>query len=223
MGNLTEKYRPDTWKEVVGQAAAIRQIATAVKVSGIGGQAWYFIGRTGVGKTTMAYLLAHDFADPLNITEIDSQWATPKRLREIEAEFGQGGLDFGNQGRTGKAYIVNEAQELKTDAVKQLLATVERLPDHIAFFFTAMITEDELFEMLPGDRVVEAFTGRCQLVALESGDDTRQAFAERAREIAVKENLNGQAPEAYVELIDRCRGSMRRALQEIAAGKMYNG
>ena len=94
-----------------GQDAAIRQVATAVKVSGIGGQAWYFIGKTGTGKTTMAYLLANDFADPMNITEIDSQWVTPKRLREIESEFGQGGLDFGGQNQT----YVETANRMRKD------------------------------------------------------------------------------------------------------------
>lgn len=44
------------------------------------------------------------------------------------------------------------------------------------------------------------------------------AFAERVRQIAGKEGLDGKPLSAYVELVRKCRDNMRAMLQEVEAG-----
>ena len=68
---LYEKYRPQTFEEVLGQDKAIRQIQLAGR-TGFGGKAFWLSGPSGTGKTTLARIIARQIADDFCIEEYDS-------------------------------------------------------------------------------------------------------------------------------------------------------
>ena len=134
---------------------------------GLAGRAYWLSGKSGVGKTTIAKLLAEEIADPLNVEEYDAAELTPARIKEMErASFC---TRIGN--KQGLAYLVNEAHGLRSDAVRQLLVTLERIPGHAVWeFTTTKAGQESLFadeaerapahQPLPGDRTGGAGFGK---------------------------------------------------------------
>jgi DNA polymerase-3 subunit gamma/tau len=211
---LHEQYRPSNWTEVVGQEKALVQIE-ALRPRGFGGRAYWISGQSGTGKTTIAKLLAGEIAEPLCTEEIDATDMTPAKLREIEDNmqtYGWGGK--------GRAFIINEAHGLRKDAIRQLLVLLERLPSHVVMIFTTTCEGNEsLFE----DNIdAHPLLSRCQEIPL-SRRDLAQAFAERAKQIALAEGLNGMDDSEYLKLVRNCKNNMRAVLQAIEAGVMNNG
>ncbi len=211
---LSEKYRPATWRDVVGQDKALKRI-DAIRKRGLGGRAFWISGASGIGKTTIARLLAADVADPFNVQEIDATDLTASALRVIERDLGF----YGMGDRNGRAFIVNEAHGLRRDAIRQLLVMLERLPAHVLFLFTT--TLDGLETLFEGQIDAHPLLSRCVRVAL-TNQGLAPAFARRAREIADREGLNGKPESAYLRLIQRSKNNLRTALGEIEAGEMLD-
>jgi Holliday junction resolvasome RuvABC ATP-dependent DNA helicase subunit len=69
--SFAEQYRPTSLTEFIGNAKAV-QAAQFYMKRGLGGLAFWISGGTGLGKTTLARILAASVADPLSITEFDS-------------------------------------------------------------------------------------------------------------------------------------------------------
>ncbi len=80
MTQLHEQYRPTEWAEVVGQPKAIAAIER-FRARGFGGLAFWLAGASGVGKTTIARLIAAEVADPFWTEEIDPSELSLSRLR----------------------------------------------------------------------------------------------------------------------------------------------
>lgn len=211
--NLAEKHRPKTWDEVVGQEKAIARIRQLAQ-RGLSGRAFWISGPSGAGKTTIARLLAAEIADPLNVTEIDATALTPAALREVESSMQYYG--WGKGARNGKAYILNESHGLRKDAIRQLLVLLERLPAHVMVVFTTTCDGQALFEDYDD---ASPLLSRCVQIPL-ARRNLASAFAERARQIATAEGLNGRPIEEYVRLAKECRNNLRAMLQAVDAGDM---
>lgn len=157
---LVLKYRPDKWEDVVGQGATCRSIQAALK--GKKGRAFLLTGPSGVGKTTIARLIAQTIGADLNqggYTEIDAATTNGvDDVRELKAKIQLKPLGGGN-----RVICVDECHQLSKQAWNALLKSVEEPPAGVHWVFCT--TE--------AGKVIETIKTRCleyQLVAVNEHD-----------------------------------------------------
>ena len=135
---LSERYRPKTWADFIGQPT-IDEIREACSDSWFFdgcGERWLFEsdGIAGCGKTSAAYVAAQalgcgDFA----IDRIDSRACTVADLRALAGSMRSYGMGSAN-GR--RCYIIDEIQHLNRDCQRMLLGILENLPTHVVVIGT---------------------------------------------------------------------------------------
>lgn len=212
---LYEKWRPQTFADMVGNPKAVNTLAALCK-QGIGGRALWLSGPSGAGKTTAARIASASIADPKWATvEVDAGAVSPDDVRQWSMDCHKYGWGIG-----GRAWIINEAHGLRAATIRALLVWLEELPDHcVVVFTTTAAGEDKLFD----DQMdASPLLSRCITVSF-TNQGLAQAFAERARTIAVAEGLDGQPPERYLRLARDRKSNMRAMLQDIEAGALTGG
>lgn len=211
MPQLHEQYRPGKWADVVGQSRTIRQI-DVLKRRGLSGRAYWIAGKSGTGKTTIARLLAAEVADDWTTVEIDAGDFTPKAI--VDCERSMRCRAIGEKG--GHALIVNEAHGLRKDSIRQLLVTLERIPEFVIWVFTTTIEGQSLFE----DHIdSHPLLSRCVEMPLTKKGLTK-SFAEHCMAIADKEGLGGKNIHYFTQLATDCDCNMRAMMQRIESGEM---
>ena len=208
---LSERHRPTTFDDVVGQDAAIGTIRRLIG-TGLGGRAIWLSGQSGTGKTTLARLVAAEIADPFWVTELDATELNADTLRGIESE-----CRLYGGGKGGRAFIVNEAHGLRQEIIRRLLKMLEPIPAHVFWIFTT--TNDGQAKLF--DDAIDAgpLLSRCTPVAL-ARQGLAKPFAAQAQSIAQSEGLDGRPIASYVRLVQDHHNNMRAVLQAIEAGAM---
>lgn len=133
---LYRKQRPRSFNEVVGQDHIITTLKNAIK-SGRISHAYLFTGPRGVGKTSVARILAHEinnlpYVDEsihLDIIEIDA--ASNRRIDEIRDLRDR--VNISPTSAKYKVYIIDEVHMLTREAFNALLKTLEEPPAHCVF------------------------------------------------------------------------------------------
>lgn len=133
---LYRKYRSMSLAEVVGQNH-ITDILTRALKSGRIAHAYLFTGPRGVGKTSIARILAHeinqlpytDESNHLDIIEIDA--ASNNGVEDVRDLRDK--VQIAPVSASKKVYIIDEVHMLSKAAFNALLKTLEEPPEHIVF------------------------------------------------------------------------------------------
>ena len=126
---LYRKYRPESFKDVLGQENALKTLENSIKQNKIY-HAYIFSGDRGTGKTTVARIFAKEIGSTKDdIFELDA--ASNNSVDDIRllTEAAQAST-FGSR---YKVYILDEAHMLSKPAFNALLKTLEEPPAHVVF------------------------------------------------------------------------------------------
>lgn len=192
---LYRKYRPNTFKEVVGQEHITKVLEGAIAQENIG-HAYLFAGSRGLGKTTIARIFAKEIGcTPNDLYEIDAASHTGvDNIRELSENVHT--LPFDSP---YKVYIIDEVHMLSKSAFNAFLKTLEEPPKHAVFILATTET----------DKLPETIISRCQTFTFKK--PSRKILADVVTKVSKKEDftLEKSAAELIALLAD---GSFRDAL-----------
>lgn len=162
---LYRKHRPKSLKEVIGQEHITTTLSKALEQGRIS-HAYLFTGPRGVGKTSIARILAHeintlpydDDSSHIDIIEIDA--ASNRRIDEIRELREK--VAVAPTSAKYKVYIIDEVHMLTKEAFNALLKTLEEPPAHVVFILATtdahklpgtIISRTQRFTFKPVDKV----------------------------------------------------------------------
>ena len=223
--SIYRRWRPQRFSEVVDQRLVVETLRRAV-AQGKLAHAYLFSGQRGVGKTSVARILARaanclapQDGEPCNECENCRRILSGRSLNVVEIDGASNrGIDqirklreevsYVPAGARYKVYIIDEVHMLTGEAFNALLKTLEEPPPHVIFIFAT--TEPH--------KVPPTVLSRCQ--AFEFSPIPERLIQEKVLEIAQEEGI--ELEEEAAELIARrAGGSLRDAevlLEQLAHG-----
>jgi len=225
--SLYRQWRPQTFSEIVGQEAIVQTLRNAVLSQEVA-HAYLFSGERGIGKTSVARILARAVnclnpsnGEPCNacancavimanrsldIVEIDG--ASNRgidHIRQLRDE-----VNFAPTDLKRKVYIIDEVHMLTNEAFNALLKTLEEPPPHAMFMFAT--TEPH--------KVPRTIISRCQ--AFDFRRILPQPIAQHLATVA--KSLQVEISNEALSLIaHRANGGMRDALVMLEQVTSYGG
>ncbi len=213
---LARKYRPQTFREVYSQEHITQILSNAIKSSRIA-HAYLFTGPRGVGKTSMARILAKSLnciegptdnpcgichncleitsGTSTDVIEIDGASNTGvDDVRELQKE-----LMYAPSNAKFKIYIIDEVHMLSKNAFNAFLKTLEEPPENVIFVFAT--TEPQ--------KVLPTIISRCQ--RFDFRRITVDDIVANLTSIAKSENLDIDEESVYL-IARKSDGGMRDAL-----------
>ena len=221
------KYRPGTFDDVIGQPHVVQTLMNAVSTKRIA-HAYLFSGTRGVGKTTVARILAKALncaqgptGQPCNVcancqeisqgiaidvVEIDGASNTSvDDVREIREN-----IKFTPFRGHYRVYIIDEVHMLSNSAFNALLKTLEEPPAHVVFIFAT--TEIH--------KIPATILSRCQHYNFRR--IARTEIVERLRHVAEQDRLVIEE-RSFLALARASEGSMRDALSLLDQAVAFGG
>src|SRR5271169_598032 len=219
---LARKYRPQKFSEVIGQEHVTRTLQNAIE-QGRTAHGYIFSGHRGIGKTTVARILAaalncrsglpkedHPVPEPCGICESCTEIRAGNAVDVIEIDAATNrGIDEIRELREGaryrpardrfKIYILDEAHQITDAAFNALLKTLEEPPGHVIFMMATTQPED----------IPQTIRSRCQHFSYRAMKF--EAIVGQLRGIVTKENIPADEG-ALALLAEAGDGSMRDAL-----------
>ncbi|HEY8055283.1 MAG TPA: DNA polymerase III subunit gamma/tau [Terriglobales bacterium] len=230
---IARRYRPQNFEDVIGQDAIVRTLRNAI-AQGRLAHGYIFSGHRGIGKTTVARVLAkclncRSFAGPtatpcgecescreirdgnaVDVLEIDA--ASNRGIDEIRSLREQ--VRYRPARDRYKFFILDEAHQLTGDAFNALLKTLEEPPEWAVFVLAT--TEPEA---LPA-----TIRSRCQHFAFRAVPFP--LLVQRLTQICAAEKIAAE-PEALELIAEAGEGSVRDALslldQAITHADLHEG
>ena len=152
---LYRKYRPSSLEELVGQSDAVQLISEQIKNSNLS-HAYLFSGPRGVGKTSLARIIATTIGcDPVfDITEIDA--ASHNKVDDVRELNDSVNFIASSPGKK-RVFILDEVHMLSNAASNAFLKTLEEPPEHVIFILATPEPE----------RVIETIRSRTTHVAFK--------------------------------------------------------
>ncbi len=219
---LYRKYRPQTFKEAIGQKHIIQILQNEIRQDKLA-HAYLFAGPRGIGKTTVARILAKTAncekiqkeanfrknAEPCNVCPICQEINAGRSLDliEIDAASNRGineirelreRVRFPPSRNKYKVFIIDEVHMLTPEAFNALLKTLEEPPLYIIF----ILATTEIH------KVPETIISRCQsfnFIKVESKE-----IIKRLKEIVTKEGIEVEE-EVIQNIVYRSEGCVRDA------------
>jgi DNA polymerase III subunit gamma/tau len=203
---LTRKYRPQSFEDIVSQDHVSNTLKNAIKNNRLS-HAYMFCGPRGVGKTTMARVLARivnevdtdvdgeALSRTLNIVEMDA--ASNRKIEDVRSL--KEVIRVPPQNGRYKIFIIDEVHMLTKEAFNALLKTLEEPPGHAIFIFAT--TEPH--------KVLPTILSRVQRFDFKRISVTE--IVDRLKEIAEKESIQIDEESLHV-IAKRADGALRDAL-----------
>lgn len=215
---LARKYRSQTFDEVVGQDPIAKTLKNAIKTGRVA-HAYLFAGTRGVGKTTMARVLAKslnclaakaptiepcckcdsciliNIGEDIDVIEIDG--ATNNGVEQVR-QLRENAIYRPARCRF-KIYIIDEVHMLTVPAFNALLKTLEEPPSHVKFIFAT--TEP--------NKVIPTIQSRCQ--RFDFSNISPKLIAEQLKSILKQEKIKYDE-DLMLPLAKMATGSMRDGL-----------